>query len=57
MNPNPPQQIAFSVEGAYLNVFLQGGFAGQIPLLALPDLPFAPSGELAFSPSDELMFA
>jgi len=37
MIPNPPQLIGFSVtEGNYLNVFLAGGFAGQIPLLAIP---------------------
>lgn len=59
MTPNPPQQIAFSIEPPYLNVFLAGVFAGQIPMLAIPDtdLPFFPDDELAFVPGTDLMFA
>lgn len=59
--PNPPQLIGFSVtDGTYLNVFLAGGFAGQIPLLAIPDthnFMFLPEEDLMFEPQGDLFFA
>lgn len=55
---NPGQLIGFSFDGANLNVFLQGGLAGSVPLNSVDSgLPFAPESAMCFVPESELMFA
>lgn len=58
--PNPPTTIAFSLAQPYLNVFQDGAFKGQIPLLAIPDTSnfmFLPEEDLMFTPEGNLFFA